>query len=233
MVIGLALFGGGDLTLLSGHPDRRSPTGCAGCCCVALYLGAVPGRRSGAVGLFISTLTEQPIGAMIAVVIFSTASFILDSHPAGRLAAPVPAHPPLAGVRRPAPRPRRLGRRAARPVRRRRLRARVLARGLGPVRGQGRHQLTAGPGGNSSGERLHRRGHGQRPLLAACRGRPRRAARGPRPRARPRRAAGVADAPAPAAAEDRSRAGDRPGPAHAGPDPGRRVGLPVGDVAAR
>ena len=35
----------------------------------------------GAVGLFVSTLTEQPIGAMIAVVIFSTASFILDSIP--------------------------------------------------------------------------------------------------------------------------------------------------------
>ena len=32
-------------------------------------------------GLFISTLTEQPIGAMIAVVIFSTSSFILDTIP--------------------------------------------------------------------------------------------------------------------------------------------------------
>ena len=35
----------------------------------------------GAVGLFISTLTEQPIGAMIAVLVFSTASFIADSIP--------------------------------------------------------------------------------------------------------------------------------------------------------
>ena len=35
----------------------------------------------GAVGLFLSTLTEQPIGAMIAVVVFSTASFVLDSIP--------------------------------------------------------------------------------------------------------------------------------------------------------
>jgi ABC-2 type transport system permease protein len=35
----------------------------------------------GAVGLFVSTLTEQPIAAMIAVVLFSTASFILDSIP--------------------------------------------------------------------------------------------------------------------------------------------------------
>ena len=35
----------------------------------------------GAVGLFFSTLTEQPIGAMITVVIFSTASFIADSIP--------------------------------------------------------------------------------------------------------------------------------------------------------
>jgi ABC-2 type transport system permease protein len=35
----------------------------------------------GAVGLFVSSLTEQPIGATIAVVLFSTASFILDSIP--------------------------------------------------------------------------------------------------------------------------------------------------------
>ena len=53
----------------------------------------------GAVGLFVSSLTEQPIGAMIAVVIFSTASFILDSIPQVELAPPVPDHPPLAGVR--------------------------------------------------------------------------------------------------------------------------------------
>jgi ABC-2 type transport system permease protein len=35
----------------------------------------------GAVGLFISTLTEQPIGATIAIVVFSTSSFILDTIP--------------------------------------------------------------------------------------------------------------------------------------------------------
>lgn len=35
----------------------------------------------GAVGLFVSTLTEQPIGATIAVVIFTVTSFVLDSIP--------------------------------------------------------------------------------------------------------------------------------------------------------
>ena len=34
-----------------------------------------------AIGLFISTLTEQPIGAMIAVTVVSTAMWILDSIP--------------------------------------------------------------------------------------------------------------------------------------------------------
>jgi ABC-2 type transport system permease protein len=48
-LIGLALFGGGPVTLLSG--------------------------------LFVSTLTEQPIGATIAIVMLNVTSFILDSIP--------------------------------------------------------------------------------------------------------------------------------------------------------
>ena len=35
----------------------------------------------GAIGLFVSTLTEQPIGATIAVVLINVLSFILDATP--------------------------------------------------------------------------------------------------------------------------------------------------------
>ena len=79
MVMGLVLFGGGDLTLLSGSQigfgdGLLRVLGATG------YL-AVCFASLGAVGLFVSSLTEQPIGATIAVVLFSTASFILDSIP--------------------------------------------------------------------------------------------------------------------------------------------------------
>lgn len=79
MLMGLVLFGGGDLTLLSG-----SRIGFAGG--VLRVLGATAYlalciASLGAVGLFVSSLTEQPIGATIAIVIFSTASFILDTIP--------------------------------------------------------------------------------------------------------------------------------------------------------
>jgi ABC-2 type transport system permease protein len=79
MLMGLVLFGGGDLTLLSG-----SRIGFAGGLLRVLgataYL-ALCIASLGAVGLFVSSLTEQPIGATIAIVIFSTASFILDTIP--------------------------------------------------------------------------------------------------------------------------------------------------------
>ena len=65
------------------HPDRRSATGCCGCCSPR-STSACCFASLGAVGLFVSTLTEQPIGAMIAVVIFSTASVHPRHHPAGR-----------------------------------------------------------------------------------------------------------------------------------------------------
>ena len=79
VVAGVALFGGGDLTLLSGTQIGFGE-GLLRVAASAAYLGICLAAL-GAVGLFISTLTEQPIGAMIAVVIFSTASFILDSIP--------------------------------------------------------------------------------------------------------------------------------------------------------
>jgi ABC-2 type transport system permease protein len=79
IVLGLALFGGGSMTLLSGvqvgFGDGLFRVLLASC-----YLAACLASL-GAVGLFVSTLTEQPIGATIAIVIFSTASFILDSIP--------------------------------------------------------------------------------------------------------------------------------------------------------
>ena len=79
IVMGLLLFGGGDLTLLSGTQIGFG-AGLLRVLLASLYLSAALASL-GAVGLFVSTLTEQPIGAMISVVIFSTASFIADSIP--------------------------------------------------------------------------------------------------------------------------------------------------------
>jgi ABC-2 type transport system permease protein len=79
VVLGLALFGGGDMTLLSGS-RIGFVAGALRVLLASLYL-AVCFASLGAVGLFVSSLTEQPIGATIAVVIFSTASFILDTIP--------------------------------------------------------------------------------------------------------------------------------------------------------
>ena len=78
-VIGLALFGGGPVTLLSGSqvPFGEGLLRLLGVCAyLAVGLAAL-----GAVGLFVSTLTEQPIGATIAIVMLCVASFILDSIP--------------------------------------------------------------------------------------------------------------------------------------------------------
>jgi ABC-2 type transport system permease protein len=79
IVMGLVLFGGGDMTLLSGTQIGFGQ-GLLRVLGATLYLSACFASL-GAVGLFVSTLTEQPIGAMIAVVIFSTASFIADTIP--------------------------------------------------------------------------------------------------------------------------------------------------------
>lgn len=78
-VVGVALFGTGPLATLSG---TQVSFGAAvwRLLLVMLYLAACLAAL-GAVGLFVSTLTEQPIAATIATVIFSTLSFILDSVP--------------------------------------------------------------------------------------------------------------------------------------------------------
>jgi ABC-2 type transport system permease protein len=79
ILMGLALFGGGSMTLLSGTQISFGE-GLLRVALAAAYL-ACGLAALGTVGLFISTLTEQPIGATIATVIFSSACFILDSIP--------------------------------------------------------------------------------------------------------------------------------------------------------
>jgi ABC-2 type transport system permease protein len=79
LVIGGILFGLGPATLLSGNQipliDALGRLGLT-----VLYLGLCLAGLA-AIGLFISTLTEQPIGAMIAVTVVSTAMWILDGIP--------------------------------------------------------------------------------------------------------------------------------------------------------
>ena len=78
-VAGLALFGGGSMTLLSGTQIGMAEA-VLRVLMATIYLGLCFASL-GAIGLFISTLTEQPIGATIAVVIINVLSFILDSIP--------------------------------------------------------------------------------------------------------------------------------------------------------
>jgi ABC-2 type transport system permease protein len=75
-VMGLALFGGGDMTLLSGSQTSMAD-GVGRLLLTCLYL-TVQLSALGAIGLFISTLTEQPIGATVAVVLVNVMMFVLD-----------------------------------------------------------------------------------------------------------------------------------------------------------
>jgi ABC-2 type transport system permease protein len=79
MVMGLALFGGGSMTLLSGTQVGFGE-GLLRVVVAAAYL-ACGLSALGAVGLFVSTMTEQPIGAMVTTVLFSSTSYVLDSIP--------------------------------------------------------------------------------------------------------------------------------------------------------
>ncbi|HEY8472114.1 MAG TPA: ABC transporter permease [Natronosporangium sp.] len=77
LVLGVALFGIGPVTLLGGEQigvGEGLLRLVAICGYTAAGLAAI-----GAIGLFISTLTEQPIGAAITVLVVTMASFILDS----------------------------------------------------------------------------------------------------------------------------------------------------------
>jgi ABC-2 type transport system permease protein len=76
-IMGLALFGGGDMTLLSGTQTSLAD-GVWRLILSSLYLAA-QFSALGAIGLFVSTLTEQPIGATIAIVLVDVMMFILDS----------------------------------------------------------------------------------------------------------------------------------------------------------
>jgi ABC-2 type transport system permease protein len=79
MLIGLVLFGGGDMTTLSGTQVSFG-NGFVRVLAVSVYISLCLASL-GAVGLFISTLTEQPIAATIATLFFSAASLILDAIP--------------------------------------------------------------------------------------------------------------------------------------------------------
>ncbi|GIH10855.1 ABC transporter permease [Rhizocola hellebori] len=79
VLMGTVLFGGGDLTLLSGTQISFGE-GLLRLFAVCVYL-AVCLSAVGAIGLFVSTLTEQPIGATIAIMILTVGSFILDNIP--------------------------------------------------------------------------------------------------------------------------------------------------------
>lgn len=79
MLAGVALFGGGQLTTLSGS-TLDTTTGVTRVLLAAAYL-AVCLSSLGVVGLLFSTLTEQPLAAMLVTVVFSTTSFILDTIP--------------------------------------------------------------------------------------------------------------------------------------------------------
>jgi ABC-2 type transport system permease protein len=76
-IMGLALFGAGDMTLLSGSQTLLAD-GVWRLVLSSLYLAA-QFSALGAIGLFVSTLTEQPIGATIAIVLVNVLMFILDT----------------------------------------------------------------------------------------------------------------------------------------------------------
>jgi len=79
LIIGLILFGGGDVTLLSGTQVGFGD-GLLRLLGVCLYLGVCLSAL-GAVGLFLSTLTEQPMAAAIALTMLSVASVVLGQIP--------------------------------------------------------------------------------------------------------------------------------------------------------
>jgi len=78
-VLGLILFGGGPLTTLSGTSISFG-AGVWRVLLVCLYI-TVMLAALGAIGLFVSTLTEQPIGATIAIMIIALGSEIADAIP--------------------------------------------------------------------------------------------------------------------------------------------------------
>lgn len=79
VAIGLILFGGGDVTLLSGTTASFS-SGLGRLAIVAAFV-AVNAAAIGAIGLFVSTLTEVPIAAMATTLGVTITSQVLDAVP--------------------------------------------------------------------------------------------------------------------------------------------------------
>jgi ABC-2 type transport system permease protein len=79
VIIGLILFGGGDVTLLSG----TSVSFGAGLVRMLYIVGYVAAMVAaiGAIGLFVSTLTEVPIAAMATTLVLAITSQVLDAVP--------------------------------------------------------------------------------------------------------------------------------------------------------
>jgi ABC-2 type transport system permease protein len=77
--LGLMLFGGGKMMSLSGTQISFG-AGVWRLALVCLYIAACLAAL-GAIGLFVSTLTEQPIGATVAILILGVGSEIVDSIP--------------------------------------------------------------------------------------------------------------------------------------------------------
>lgn len=76
-VVGVALFGAGDMMTLSGIQIGFGAALWRLVLCVG-YIAAGLAALA-AIGLFISTLTEQPVGAMVALVLVNVMMFALDS----------------------------------------------------------------------------------------------------------------------------------------------------------
>jgi ABC-2 type transport system permease protein len=75
-IMGLALFGGGDMILLSGTQTSFGDAVVR----LLLTVGYLSAGLAalGAIGIFVSTLTEQPIAATIATVLVNVMMFILN-----------------------------------------------------------------------------------------------------------------------------------------------------------
>ena len=78
-LIGFALFPSGSVTLLSGD-SVSLPDALGRSLLIALYV-TVSLLGLSAIGLFVSTLTDVPVGAMAATIILSVASEVLDQLP--------------------------------------------------------------------------------------------------------------------------------------------------------
>jgi ABC-2 type transport system permease protein len=86
VLIGLALFPVGRVTLLSGT-EVSYASGLGRLLLVAVYVAASM-AAVGAIGLFISTLTESPVAAMATTAVLAIASQVVDTVPQLRVVHP-------------------------------------------------------------------------------------------------------------------------------------------------